>query len=119
ATAARRVRRSIHRIDPWSLLKFSLLFYLSVMLVFLVAAIILYLAASGAGIIKELERLIESLGLAEGFRIRPFQWLRGFLAIGVANVIVWSAVNVCAAFLYNMVSDVVGGVVITMSEREI
>lgn len=115
---SRMVRRTLRRIDPWSVLKFSLLFYFSVMLVFLFAGMILYLAAAGAGIVRNVESFIQGVGWPT-FRLRPVQVFRVALLLGVVQVILWSAINVFLAFLYNLVADVVGGVQLTMSEREL
>ena len=38
--------------------------------------------------------------------------------VGVAGVIIWSLVNMLVAVLYNLVSDVVGGVQISLGEKE-
>jgi hypothetical protein len=38
--------------------------------------------------------------------------------VGVVGVVVWSLVNTCVVLLYNLVSDVVGGVQVTLSEPE-
>lgn len=115
--ASRIVRRTLRRIDPWSVLKFSLLFYFSVMLVFLFAAMILYLAAAAAGIVENIENFIQGVGWP-AFELRPLTLFRIGLLLGIAQVIIWSAINVFVAFLYNLVADVVGGIQLTMSERE-
>lgn len=114
----RRVRRTIKRVDPWSVLKFSLLFYGSLVLVVLFACAMLFMAASSAGIVVKAEDFIQGVGWPE-FRIRPTQVFRALILVGIANAVVWSAVNVFVAFLYNLVSDVVGGIEVTMTEQEL
>jgi hypothetical protein len=107
----------VRRVDPWSVLKFSFVFYLSVMGIFLFAGAILYIAAAGAGIIEKMEQFVQGIGWPE-FTVRPLQAFRLGLLLGLSQVIIWSTVNVFAAFLYNLVSDLVGGIEITMSEQE-
>ncbi|MGH2813016.1 MAG: DUF3566 domain-containing protein [Actinomycetota bacterium] len=114
----RRVRRTIRRIDPWTVLKLSAVFYVSVMLIFLLAGAIIYFAAAGAGIIGKMEAFVQGIGWPE-FQIRPIQVFRVGVLIGLMQVIFWSGVNLFAAFLYNLVADLVGGIELTMSEREI
>ena len=43
-----------------------------------------------------------------------FGWL---LLAGLGNVIIWSLVNVFVAFLYNLISDVVGGIEVTLAQK--
>jgi hypothetical protein len=113
----RRVRGTIRRIDPWSVLKFSIIFALSAMLVMLFAAVILFAAASGAGVVERLESFIKGVGWPE-FQFQKGSAFRILLLFGVVGTIAWSAVNVFLAFLYNLTSDVVGGIEVTISERE-
>lgn len=108
----------MRRFDPWSVLKFSVLFYFSVALVFVFAAMMLFFAAEAAGIIDKLEAFVQGIGWPD-WRIRPIQLFRALILLGVINVIVWSAVTLFVTVLYNLVADVVGGVRVTMSEREI
>lgn len=99
-------------------MKLSFVFYLSVMAIFIFSGAILYFAAAGAGVIDKMEKFVQGIGWPE-FQIRPFQVFRLGLLLGLSQVVIWSAVNVFVAFLYNLVSDLVGGVEVTMSEREL
>ena len=114
----RTVKRTVRRIDPWSVLKLSFLFYASVVLVMLFAAMLIFFAADATGIVGKLETFIQGIGWPD-WEIRPIQLFRALLLIGVTNVVVWTAVNVFAAFLYNLVADIVGGIQVTFSERDI
>lgn len=116
-SASRTVRRTIRRVDPWSVLKLSFLFYISVMLVLLFASMLIFFAADAAGIVEKLENFVQGIGWPD-WQIRPIQLFRALLLIGIGNVVIWTAVNVFASFLYNLVSDIVGGIQVTFSERE-
>src|SRR6266511_1460602 len=110
-TAARRTKVVIRRVDPWSILKFSLLFYFCLMLVFLFALLILYWLLGVTGVLDSAARVLSDVGFG-GYWI----FSRLFL-IGLAGVIVWSLVNLLISVLYNLISDVVGGVQVTLGER--
>lgn len=116
--SSRLVKRTIRRVDPWSVLKFSVGFYVAIMIVCFVASVILYYIASGAGIVGNIESFIQEVGWPK-FKLRPITVFRAVLLVGFVSVIFWSAVNVICAFLYNLVSDLLGGVEVTMSEREL
>ena len=116
--SARRARVVIRKLGPWSVLRFSLLFYFCVMLVVWLALVILYGIMGSLGVLAQIARLLESVSLVdEGFRFNgPWIFSRLFLA-GLGLVVLWSVINVFVAFLYNLVSDVVGGIEVTLAER--
>ena len=114
---SRQARVVVRKVGPWSVLKFSLIFYFCVMLVLLGALMILYGVLDAIGALDSLTRLIRDLFADQSFSIHG-DWLftRGF-AIGLAMVLLWSLINVFVAFLYNLISDLVGGIEITLSEK--
>jgi hypothetical protein len=114
---ARQARVVIRKVGPWSVLKLSFLFYLCVMTVILGALVILYGVLDAIGALDSVTRLIRDLFADQNFEIHG-EWLftRG-LVIGFAMVVLWSLINVFVAFLYNLISDIVGGVEVTLSER--
>jgi hypothetical protein len=61
--------------------------------------------------------LIRDLFADQSFEIHG-GWLftRG-LSIGLVLVVLWTLINVFIVFLYNLLSDVVGGIEVTLSER--
>jgi hypothetical protein len=124
-SAPRRTRVVVRKIGPLSVLKFSLLFYLCVMLIVLFAMVIVYGVLSAAGAIDSLETVLgyvfgegtTSTGGAEPIDIdggTVFMW--GLFG-GIVFVVVWSAITVFVAMLYNLISDIIGGVEVTLAER--
>ena len=118
-TAARRTRVVIRRVDPWSVLKFSLLFYFCMMLVFLFALLILYWILGVTGVLDSAARVLSDVGFGgtAGFEFDGYWIFSRLFLMGVAGVVVWSLVNVLIAILYNLISDVVGGIQVTLAER--
>jgi len=117
--AARRARVTVRKIDPWSVLKFSLLFYFCLMLVFLLAFVILYWILGVTGVLDSIANVLSDVGFGgqAGFEFRGYWIFSRLFLVGLAGVVVWSLVNMLVAVLYNLVSDVVGGVEITLAER--
>jgi hypothetical protein len=113
----RHARVVIRKVGPWSVFRMSVIFYFCVMLVLLGAGVILFGMLSAMGLIDSLEDLADELGFGPGFTVHG-DWLfvRG-MWYGLALVVVGSIVNVFVAFLYNLISDLVGGVEVTLSER--
>jgi len=114
---SRQAKVVLRKVGPWSVLKISFFFYLCVMVVILGAMMILYAILGAIGALDSLTRLIRDLFADQSFQIHG-GWLfsRG-LSIGLALVVLWTLINVFIVFLYNLLSDVVGGIEVTLSER--
>ncbi|HSJ51795.1 MAG TPA: DUF3566 domain-containing protein [Actinomycetota bacterium] len=114
----RQARVMIRKVGPWSVLRLSVLFYLCIMVVVLGALVIIYGVLEAIGALDNAEDLISKLFAGdETFEING-QWLFSrALMIGLGMVVVWSLINLFVAFLYNLISDIVGGIEVTLSER--
>jgi hypothetical protein len=113
--AARTSHVVIRRVDPWSVLKLSLLFYLCVCLVLLVAGIVLWAGASAAGVVENVESFFQDAGF-DGFEFSAGVMLRGFAIGGLILVVAGTIANLLLATLFNLMSDVVGGIRVTLGE---
>lgn len=128
ATAkARRARLVVRRVDPWSVLKFTLLFSLCLLIVFVVAVAALFYALDALGVFDSVNEFVRDLtqansgGRTTGGVEVPFTASRvvGVAAvIGLINVVLITAISTLGAFLYNLCSDIVGGIEVTLAERE-
>src|SRR4051794_22895756 len=114
---SRQARVVIRKVRPWSVLKVSFFFYLCVMAVILGAFVILYGVLGAIGALDSVTKLIRDLFADQSFQIHG-DWLftRG-VAVAFAMVILWTLINVFVTLLYNLISDVVGGIEVTLSER--
>ena len=129
---ARRTRVEIRRLGPFSVLKFSLIFYFCVFLVVYLALAMIWAILSASGAIHALEQLLGDV-FPSGSGISPtnqvstkgsppleintgqvFTWL---FVVGCVGVVVWSLINVFVAVIYNLISDIVGGVEVTLADR--
>lgn len=128
----RRTRVEVRRIGPLSVLKFSLIFYFCIFLVIYLALAIIWGILSASGVIDSLEQLLGDIFPSEA-ALSPtgqlstgdappleivtgelFTWL--FVA-GCVGVVIWSGINVFVAIMYNLISDIVGGVEVTLADR--
>jgi hypothetical protein len=114
----RRVRRVVRRIDTWSVLKVSSLFFGSVVLVLLIAGILLWAAGSAVGAVGGFEKFMSSIGF-EDFTFSVSQLLRGFVAFGLVVVALGTGMSVLAAVVYNLISDLAGGIELTVLEEDL
>jgi hypothetical protein len=105
----------LRRVDPWAVLKVSALFWLSVVLILLTAGVLLWAAAASVGLVSGIEDAMAGLGF-EDYEFLPGKILRGAALVGFVLSIAGTIGNVLLAVLYNLISDTVGGLRLTLSE---
>jgi hypothetical protein len=115
---ARRVERIMRRIDPWSVLKLSFLFFLCLYVIFMLAGVILWTAAANTDAIDNVEQFIEELFALRSFRFEGEQIFRGAAVGGLVMVVVSTAFSVLIAVLFNLISDLTGGIRVSVIELE-
>lgn len=113
----RRVRLVVRRIEPWTVLKFSVLLFATLYLVILVAGLVLWAAATATGLRDNVESFIGELIASEDFKILGPTMFRASVVGGFVLVVMGTGANVLLAVLYNLISDVVGGVIVVFEER--
>ena len=116
----RRVRRIIRKIDPWTTLKVSALVWAVLGLAFVLGAVIFWSVLDRAGIPDALvDFMVEITLIEEG--TDPFanteQFLRFLIFGSVVGWVALTGTTVAVAVVYNLVSDVVGGLEIVVLEE--
>lgn len=114
----RRVKRTVKHVDPVSVLKLSLFLYGCLLVVWLVLAAVAYWVVDALGFFDALDEFREGFVIWENFEINLMAVEKWAFLIGVTLAIVGSIVNAFLAFLYNVASDLVGGVELTFVERD-
>ncbi len=115
---ARRVRRIIRHVEPWSVLKISLFFYACLWVIFLVAGFIVWGVAESSGTVEQIEDLVTDLFALDSFDFDAGQIMRGYALGGLALSLAGTTFNVLMCLLFNLISDLTGGLRITMIEEE-
>jgi hypothetical protein len=112
-----RASMQIRRVDPWSALKVSLFF------VWMIAVAFLYLVLGGMGVWSKLNSnvgdLLTSAGGQTGGELVSSGTIFGSAAlIGLVNIVLLTAMATVGAFIYNLTTDLVGGVEVTLADRD-
>lgn len=115
---ARRVRRIVRHIEPWSVLKISIIFYLCLWVILMIAGVMLWGAAESAGAIEKIENFVQELFALDEFTINAERIFRGVALSGFVLVIAGTAFNVLLSVLFNLISDLTGGLRVTVIEEE-
>ena len=108
----------VRRVDAWTVCKVSALFYASLLVVVLVADAVLWLAATATGVMGHVDKFIAKLFALQTFHFKVGQVVRATVLGGIALVVLGTVVNVVTAVLYNLISDVVGGVELGIVEED-
>jgi hypothetical protein len=119
----RRARLQLRHIDTWSALKISLVLSIALFFIWMVAVGILYMVLNALGVFQTLNDLFGQVGSVSGNKptsdvITPGVVFGGAAVIGAINIVLMTALCTVATFIYNLCSDLVGGLEITLSERD-
>ena len=99
------------------MLKFSVLLFATLYFVILVAGLVLWAAATATGLRENIEKFIGDLIASDDFRILGPTMFRASVVGGLVLVVMGTGANVLFAVLYNLISDVVGGIIVVFEER--
>jgi ABC-type phosphate transport system permease subunit len=108
----RRVTRVVRDIDVWSVFKVGVIFHLVLFVVALVAVTLLWSVANSTGTIDNVENFFESFGW-ESFSFD------GSALFGLLAAILGTALWVVGAVMFNLITELVGGVRVTVLEEEV
>jgi hypothetical protein len=111
----RRVRRIIRKIDPWTVLKVGLVLNTIGALVWVLGVWVAWSIAVQRGIPEAFVDVFSRLTIA----VSPDGelYFRVIVMLAIIGVIVMTALMTLVAVLYNLISDVVGGVELIMLEE--
>lgn len=118
APRVRRVTRVIREIDPWSAFKVGLAFHLVVYFTVLIASVLLWSVASATGTVDNIERFLMSFGW-ESFQFHGWTLLLNEILLGLLLVALLTIVWVLGATMFNLITDLVGGIRVSVLEEEV
>ena len=114
----RRVTRVVRHVDTWSVFKVALVFNVFFYAVAMIAGVLLWQVAYATGTVDNVEKFFEGFGW-ETFKFNGGQifhnaWIAGlFIAVGLTGL------AVLLATLFNLITDLVGGVRLSVLEEEV
>ena len=118
ATAVRRSRVEMTKVELWSVLKVSLCFYLAGLAMMIIAGLVVWLLLDASGGIHNFEKFMGDIMSAKNYRLVASQILLGAVLVGLVIVALMTIITVIAAALYNLFSELVGGVEVTLVEAD-
>ena len=121
-TSVRRVRRIIRKIDPWTVLKVSFIFYAVTALAAVLGAVILWSIIVARGIPQEIDGILQQIAIleeGETFFQSGEEYFRLAVFMSVVGAVVMTGLTTLAAVMYNLIADVVGGVEMVVLEESL
>ena len=114
----RRVTRVVRHVDTWSVFKVALVFNAILFVVCLTSGVLLWNVANATGTVDNVEKFFEQFGWSsfefKGGELYHSAWVAGlFVAIGLTGF------AVLLATLFNLITDLVGGVRVSVLEEEV
>jgi hypothetical protein len=118
-----RASMQIRRLDPWSVLKVSLVLSVALFFVWMIAVAFLYLVLGGMGVWSKLnsnvgDLLTSASGQAGGELVSSGTIFGGAALIGLVNIVLLTAMATVGVFIYNLTTDLVGGIEVTLADRD-
>lgn len=117
-----RASMQIRRIDPWSTLKVSLLLSVALFFVWMITVAFLYLVLGGMGVWAKLNSnvgdLLNNASGSSAELVSRGTIFGGAFLIGLVNIVLMTALATIGAFVYNLITDLIGGIEVTLADRD-
>ena len=119
----RRTNLQLQRLEPWSVLKISLVLSVAGFLVWMVAVGVLYGVLAGMGVWDQINGTYSDLTSANNTQVGSALISGGRVfgtafVIGLVNIVLMTALATVGSLVYNVAADLVGGVEVTLSEPD-
>ncbi len=118
----RRVRLSVSRIDPWSIMKLAFLLAVAVAIMTVVATAVVWYVLNDLGVFATIQNFIrETVGAEATVNIIQFVEFERMISlatlISLVNIVLMTAIATIMAILYNITAALVGGVHLTLTDE--
>lgn len=119
ARQPRRARLTLSHVSVYSVFKFSCVLAIALFFVWLIVVGLLYGILDVAGALDKVNSTVQTIN-GDGSKpvISGSLVFGAAIIIGAANIVLFIALATVGALIYNLCADLVGGVELTLSERE-
>ncbi|MDN5559566.1 MAG: DUF3566 domain-containing protein [Ruaniaceae bacterium] len=121
AVGVRRVRLSISRVDPWSVMKLAFLLSVAIGIMIVVGAALVWGVLDSMEVFGKIEDLLTELRVPALLQLMDFAHFDSVISIAtliaVLDIVLLTALATIMALLYNITAALVGGVHLTMVDE--
>ncbi|MDO5644728.1 MAG: DUF3566 domain-containing protein [Dermabacter sp.] len=120
-TGPRRVRLTLARLDPWSVMKLSFLVAIAVGIASIIATALLWSIVDAIGLWDQLNQIGRDLNNDQPLPFMEYFEFTKMISyttlVAFLNVIIMTALGTLIAFLYNIVAALLGGLKLTFTDE--
>jgi hypothetical protein len=102
--------RTVRHLNVWTVAKVSFIFYILFFGAVVVASVMLWYIANAVGAVQSIEKSVRTLFDLSKFTLHPSEVAAYTSAGGGVLAILGTLGNILAALMYNLISDLVGGI---------
>ncbi len=117
----RRADLTVARVDAWSVLKASFLVSIALGIAIVVATIVLWFFLDNMGVFGAVEDFLADLNAERFLQLMEYLRLPRVISyatiLGVANVVIFTAMAALIALLYNLIAALVGGIRVSLMDE--
>jgi hypothetical protein len=99
-------------------MKFAFAVSLVLFIVAIVATSVLYLALDAMGVFNSVNKALADMVGQSGVKITAKGVIGAAVLLGAVNMVLFTALATLGAFVYNVCADLVGGIELTLSEKD-
>lgn len=119
----RRVKLTVSKVDPWSVMKLSFLLSVAIGIAMVVATLVIWLVMDSAGVFDTISSTLNQVAGGETDTSQTIMEMFGLgrvisiaTVLAIIDVILITAISTLLSLLYNLGSILVGGVGLTLTD---
>lgn len=117
----RRVKMTIQKVEPLSILKIGFLLSVAMGIMIVVAMLLLWLVLDAMHVFAQLNDLFETLNSEQLLQLAAYlgfgRWMSFAVIIAIIDIVMMTALFAVGALVYNFIAALVGGLNITVTDE--
>ena len=121
AVGIRQIKMTISKVDPLAALKLGFLISVVIGFMIVIAMAIIWFVLDGIHVFGEMEGLLQTLNSAQLLEMMQYlefgRWMSFAVIVAILDIVLMTALSAVAAVVYNIISALVGGLRITVTDE--
>lgn len=117
----RQLMLAVARIDPWTVMKVSFMLAVAFAIAGVVATLVVWLMLDAMHVFSDIEKFLTDIKADSFLKLLSYARLPQVMSlsvlVGVANIVIITALSTLAALIYNVVASLVGGIRVTLMDE--